>query len=138
MSPLLNQDLAYIAGFFDGEGSIVISPTGKKARDLSLTVVIVQTDRVILEWIRAILDCGGGVHSRSRAGSLGKRECFALQWGGASAADVLFKLLPYLRVKKGRAEIALDFQATMKRRGVNTPENILDARERLRSELKSS
>lgn len=136
----MSEQLAYIAGFFDGEGSIVITSTGKRAnqgRDLCLVVSLVQADRTILEWVRLVLDCKGGIHSRARAGSLGDKECFALQWGGASAARVLSKLLPYLRVKKGKAEIALDFQATMQRRGVNgTPDSVLEARERFKGALK--
>jgi len=129
------HELAYIAGFFDGEGSIVIT-TGKGGR-LVMNVVIVQTDRDILEWIRASLGCGGGIYSRSRAGSLGKKEAFALQWCGLSAKNVLLQLLPYLRVKKGKAEIAISFQDTMKRRGVDgTPTNVLVMRELLKDELK--
>lgn len=135
MSLALDIELAYVAGFFDGEGSITI--TTRKRGDLFLNVVLVQTDRDILEWVRAVLDCGGSIYSRSRAGSLGKKECFALQWSGLSAGSVLLKLLPHLRVKKSKAAIAIEFQSTMKRRGVNgTPENVLMLRENLRRELK--
>ena len=129
-------DLAYIAGFFDGEGSVVITQ-GERKR-LVLSVVVVQTDVLILHWVRSILGREGAIHSRSREGSLGSKPIYALQWSAASAARVLETLLPYLKVKKAKAEIALDFQRSMTRKhcGRGTPSEVLDFRAECREKIK--
>jgi LAGLIDADG DNA endonuclease family protein len=133
-----DSTLAYIAGFFDGEGSICI--TSSKKERYVLNVCLVQTNREILEWIKLVLDCKGIIYSRSRAGSLGKKVCYVLQWPNASAGAVLRKMLPYLRVKKGKAQIAIEFQETMTRKhcGRGTPENVIALRESLREQIKEA
>lgn len=129
-------DLAYIAGFVDGEGSVTIVNTHGQ---LALRVCVVQTDKDVLEWIRAVLDCGGSISTRSRKGSLGKKTLYVLQWGGASAGRVLEQVLPYLRVKRGKAEVGLQFQATMTRRncGKGVPSEVLDLRQALQQKVRS-
>ena len=128
-------DLAYIAGLFDGEGSIVITTRDKKKR-LILTVVLVNTDITVVDMVHSYF--GYGVRAvRSRNGSLGKKPCYVVQWTSSSAAKVLTALLPYLRIKKARAEIALRFQATMRRCGVKGVSSVvLNERARLREEIK--
>ena len=126
--------LAYIAGFFDGEGSIVITSRGHGRLDLD--VVVVNTDRDVVEMIRATFGTGN-IYRRSRAGSLGKKPAFVLQWAGKRAEEVLRLLYPYLRIKKGKAEIALRFRETFTRRhcGAGLPESVQRDREALRAEI---
>lgn len=127
-------ELAYIAGFFDGEGSIVI--TSREKGGLHLLVVLVNTDRLIIEAIRARFQ-SGSISVRSRAGSLGKRPAYAVQWSGRGAAEVLRVLYPHLRLKKGQADIALRFQKTFTRKhcGKGVPDAVKVQRESARQEM---
>lgn len=116
------KSLAYIAGFFDGEGSICIGKRGPKhAKHLQLTITLTQTDREILEWVDAQLGSLGrirvknhGRKTRALILDLGYnlKECYELVWDSLRAESVLTALLPYLKVKKARAEIALEFRGT--------------------------
>lgn len=105
-------DLAYIAGLFDGEGSIAIrrravNPnTGTYGHHLQ--VVITNTDLEVLEWVQSVLG-SYLVTSRQK-----RREEWAATyaWGASTvqAASVLSTLLPFLRIKREPALVAIEFQ----------------------------
>jgi hypothetical protein len=109
-----SHTLAYIAGIFDGEGSIVIGvrkPDGIKHQSPShfLQVGITNTNRLLIEWLLAT--CGGHIsdnsHAKSRAGQL---PCWAWRVIGWDALQFLEKILPYLRIKTEQAIFAIQFQ----------------------------
>ena len=134
------SDLLYIAGFFDGEGSISIGRRGRENyRWLQLNMTITNTDRAVLEMIRATFGVGciglkdSGLKTREKLSRLayGTRDCFELIWTGRQAESVLRELYPYLRVKKGQAEIALRFRSTygQKWSRKTVPPDVLETRE---------
>lgn len=135
---------AYIAGFFDGEGSVVITGRGRgKGRPnngrLDLTVSIVNTDHDVIQMIRA--SAGSGfVTTRNRKGSLGRKTLYVVQWSGRAAEAFLQEIYPYLRVKKGKAEVALRFRETFNRRhcGAGLPASVAAQREAARISIKES
>jgi LAGLIDADG endonuclease len=106
--------LPYIAGFFDGEGSITVT------RDLSLQVVLGQNDETILQAIAQYFGMGKVKAIKIRRGH---KQCFALRWCGANAAKVLEQLKDFLILKKERAEIAIKMQSLVSPRGVEKPVN---------------
>lgn len=139
------HDLAYIAGVFDGEGSIVITTRGvgnRRKLGLHLFVCLVNTDENVLRMVQASL--GGNLYKRPRTG-IGTKPVYTLQWSAASAAVMLSELYPFLRVKKGKAEVALRFQETFSRKGHTgglkyrrfVPEDVLEERARLQLELRA-
>lgn len=94
---------AYLMGFFDGEGMICIHANGQKSR--SLTIRVGQKCRNPLDLFVARF--GGYVAMMTRRGIptlyvwfLNKRE---------SQREFLKVAVGYLQVKKGEAEIALQF-----------------------------
>lgn len=109
---LTNEELAYMAGFFDGEGSITIhhnyrpSPRGKSPNH-TLQVSIGNTDPRVVTWIAA--NFGGSLVVRRE---VRENHRGVLQWIARSndAANVLRALLPFLRMKKEQAQIAIAFQ----------------------------
>jgi hypothetical protein len=108
--------LAYTAGLFDGEGSIVIG-IGKNADGRPskywLQVGITNTNRKIIDWL--IGTFGGHVSDNSHAPSRRKqRPCWAWRVMSNQAAAFLREILPYLRIKRESASIALKFQAHMR------------------------
>ena len=94
--------LAYIAGFLDGDGSLMIQikkrSDSKKGRRIMLTICFYQDTRheKPLVWIRNIL--GIGYFSRRNDGMSELRIN-----GYAQVADILSALLPYLKFKKIQA-----------------------------------
>ena len=99
---------AYIAGFLDADGAVMacIEKHHEKRFGFRVRVAlkITQHDRKILDWIQRAL-CAGIV----RANCLGKkRQTFDLHIRDrADVCDVLRMLLPFLRVKRTQADIAL-------------------------------
>lgn len=116
---LTNAELAYIAGFFDGEGSVTIhenskpSPRGK-APNHTLQVSIGNTDPVVLMWIQSIF--GGGLGFRR---NVRENERKFAQWviRAASALPFLEAIRPFLRMKCDQVAIAITYQRSKSRRG---------------------
>ena len=116
-------ELAYIAGIIDGEGFITIRRERHINDRYSLHVGAGNTDRPLLEWLQASF--GGKLVFSPKPE--GYKDFF--QWAivSRSANNFLILILPYLRIKKDQAELALLFQAgkinklTGKRRGNRTP-----------------
>lgn len=95
-------DLAWIAGFFDGEGCIRARASKKGAR---LKVTLTQQDRAPLDWIKS--EFGGGVYATGNA-----KTCYRWEVDCGRASAFLRAIRPYLRVKAARADLALSVSAT--------------------------
>ena len=94
--PPLDTEIAWAAGFFDGEGSVFINNEGY------LIVTILNTHLGSIELFRRIV---GGGNINEREGSLtGYKKTYSLYYHGAAARLVLEMLLPYLVIKKEKAE----------------------------------
>lgn len=125
--------LAYTAGLFDGEGCIQIRRTeptrprdcGKVSHRLHATLT--NTDGPVLDWM---VDTHGGALARS--GYLRKRQPYRWIVTGPDATAFLERHLPYLRIKRAQAEIAIEFGRLVAANGRRhlTPE-VLAARELL-------
>lgn len=87
-------DVAYVAGFFDGEGSIVISMN----KYMRLEVGVSQKHTAVLLWMRGIF--GGKIY---------QSEGYAAQWKihGAKAIEFLMLIKPFLIEKAVDAEEAI-------------------------------
>lgn len=123
--------LSYVAGFFDGEGSINISRRQRKSfsPEHSLTVAIGQRDGETLDWIQEHF--GGNLHQVKRDGS------YTWYCGNQKALAFLKELFPFLRYKKPQAQLAISFYEGGKRdRGRAIPADELERRERIREEMK--
>jgi hypothetical protein len=93
-------DVAYAAGFFDGEGHVRCDIV-KGYPMLSLNVS--QNERRPLEWLQILF--GGHIHAqRGNKRSL----CFVWQVNTNEAARFIEVVLPYLMVKEAEAQEALD------------------------------
>ncbi len=121
-------DLAYIAGFFDGEGSVMVSrPKGH----IRIEVAVSQNTRTVLDLHTRFF--GGHVYgyapkSRPRA--------IMYQWKvyGEAACAFLSQIIPYLHVKKVESQEGID--AWLQRNNPAFVEALLARRaERKRSRL---
>ena len=103
-------DLAYIAGIIDGEGCIRIEKHSKQNRYYTLEVSVKMTWRWMPEFLHYSF---GGVFRKLKLpeGNPTHKE----QWGwkvrGTMAVEFLKSIMPYLKLKKAEAELALLFQS---------------------------
>lgn len=128
--------LAWAAGFIDGEGSFLLSPVTNIFRQHMSYIVALEASNTDLRPLNRLLEIFGGRISIHNKGNIEHSTSYKWRIHGANAALVAERLLPYLTVKYAQAEIAIQYQATIKRRsewGVRgVPEDI----RQLRAELK--
>lgn len=129
------EDLIYLAGFFDGEGNIDCShhkPTyANRYGQYALQVRVAQVNKWILDELSNSF--GGKVVPCRR-----KHSKYKIMWhwllSSKTAANLLEAMLPYLRLKRGEAEAAIEFQSLIgtggKGKGRRLSESQLEARER--------
>lgn len=105
------HDLAYLAGFIDGEGTIglrrIVRPKNRGGYSYEPYIEAGNTDPLIIEYMHEVF----GGDSRQRHVTLsGNCKPILYVWCTKcrSAIDVCRSLLPYLRMKRGRAEILVN------------------------------
>lgn len=123
----MDEELAYLAGFFDGEGSISIIKT-KNGHSLVLSVS--QLNPVPL--IRLQARFGGSVHRQPDR--RGNRSMVVWTTAARRGLAALETLRPYLLVKADEAHVGIDFQAN--RDGWTDKTAELERRDRLHARLK--
>jgi len=96
------EELAYIAGLIDGEGTIRVSNRG------SVGLRISNNNLEVLQWVNEQTgNRKNKIYSDKRPVRV--KTCYSLQWSGRKALFILREVLPYLRIKKERAELVLAF-----------------------------
>lgn len=107
------QTLHYLAGFFDGEGTIGIWPAvNSEGRVHHRAFIRVDNlDRRPLDLMAAMF--GGNVLLNGRLG----RPLYYWQAASRRAVDIIAQLRPYLIVKADQADIVIEFQGLIRRTG---------------------
>ena len=132
MKPL---DLAYAAGFFDGEGSVSIMRRSRNGRVVHyLWAAVGQNDGATLDWLKD--NFGGSVYRVKRDGSF--------YWALSDRTVYLFmkEIEPFLKYKRPQAKLAIRFyeeRIDSKRksnRKAALPQEEIDEREKMRQEMK--
>ena len=106
------EAIAYLAGLFDGEGSINIFKQPNKKDRINpcyfLEISIGNTHKGVLQWV--LENFGGRLTHNAEQHT--KRNQRTWRWRASSneACAVLKILLPYLIVKKEQAQLAIEFQ----------------------------
>lgn len=119
-SPLTREVIAYAAGLFDGEGCTRVSvrrPDGKAGKghlrqpSYRLTIKVANTDRSIIEWLRATFDGHMGVcNTETSRNTTGNNPAWEWRKESGEALDFLELVTPYLHTKRKQAELASEFQ----------------------------
>lgn len=101
-------DLAYIAGIVDGEGSIGIYRQHCKSGYLSpvLHISVTNTNEWLIRYL--YFNFGGSILHSKRKGNCKDMWKWKLQ--SQKAAELIDLISPYLKLKKGQADIAASFQ----------------------------
>ncbi len=95
---------AYLAGVVDGEGSVVCT---KHRKHPTWRLQVVNTDVGLLEW--CLGTTGVGSITQHTHDTNFKRNFTCYTWGtySAKAGSVLRQIIPYMLIKRAKAEIAL-------------------------------
>jgi hypothetical protein len=128
------MELPYLAGLFDGEGSVTITkPSPASPRRHRVVIQIAMTHEPTIRAVAAA--CGGRVQPIDQTKyNENARERFDWRLSDAAALDFLRSLRPWLITKAAAADIALKFPAGG--RGYPMTEALLAEREQLRLELR--
>ncbi len=103
-----SEELAYAAGFFDGEGHIRIVQHSKKTRCTMLQVSVTQaTEKPLDQFVRAF---GGTLHRRMVGYKGIKKVRYDWQSSNGVAERFLRAVLPFLRNKADEAAVALEYR----------------------------
>ena len=105
-------DLAYAAGFFDGDGHIRIQNHSKRCRTMMLQCTVVQATEEIVQWFAETF--GGTVSSRLLKYRGGVRPLHTWQISSKGAERFLVEIYPYMKGKRDEADVALAFRATFR------------------------
>lgn len=97
------SEIAYVAGLFDGDGSIFI----RKSPYFSLCVALVSINQPITAYLKEHFDGSISIDKRFTA--------FIWRTYDLVAENFLQRILPHLRIKKLQAELALQFRNEKKR-----------------------
>jgi len=136
MNEISQIDLARLAAYIDGEGEITINAyqmthrDGKRRSHTRAVISITNSDIRLLEWVRQVVGVGT-IHANTRTARANEKNwktvyVWCLQ--NDRACKVLEIILPYLIIKRDRAEIVIAHQRliltrTNRRMGI-PPENL--------------
>jgi hypothetical protein len=103
---------SYLAGLFDGEGTVCISTSHNRNNTtiFQMNVKVANTKLELMQWL---IKNFGGSYSVSDAKRNAKGHCTQYAWmpkGKNNRIDVLERMLPYLVIKKQQALIGLEFE----------------------------
>jgi hypothetical protein len=98
-------DRAYIAGFFDGEGSVGLYP---KKSGFALKVSFTQRKPTVLLWLHSVF--GGAFVTIPSAGQ--SKQYYELRYESRESALIVLKVIaPYVREKREQVELVLSHYA---------------------------
>lgn len=108
-------DAAYLAGLYDGEGSLIIA----KAREARNTwrLVIASCDKDVLEWCKDVT--GVGTLVSKPVYSPNHNPSWSWQCYSWNAKEVIEQILPYLKMlrRKERAVMMINELQTLRNKG---------------------
>jgi intein/homing endonuclease len=137
MNELTEEEKAYLAGFFDGEGCVFIGHhqvPGAVSPQYYLAVIFAQSNYEILKSWRDRIGIGRVYKAKKQ---LHHKIAWAWRVSDRQGATLLKWLLPYLRIKRQEAEIGIEFQETKYPQDSHriTPQPVIDLREYYRQLL---
>lgn len=116
MNILTEFELGYLAGFIDGEGSLIINKRehigyeGKRYVGYSAYIDIGNVNKECLEWIKSKLEITSNIYENQCKGN--RKKAYRIRIGYKQAKPLIEKLQSKLIVKKNIAEIFLKYDYT--------------------------
>lgn len=100
----ITTDIAYIAGFMDGEGCIRIKKANQGGSSYYIWVAITNSNKFILEYIQNLF--GGSIRKAEKTVN---KDVYHLLITSSEATDMLKVLNLFLIEKKPQADLAIKF-----------------------------
>lgn len=132
------MELPYIAGLFDGEGTIVITgPTPTEPRRYSLQVRVSMTDERTIRALHEAIGVGSVSVCHAENWNPRAKTRYDYQVVGQAAARFLRSIQPWLVTKAEAASIGLQFADRLAagRRGARLTDAELTARAQLKARI---
>lgn len=111
MNKLSDTQIAYLAGFIDGEGCLSIykhhRPTGHGS--FNVTVRVTNTDKSIIETIQQWTGLGTVRMRSPRKGFLYRKTQWEWTINPSSIRELFPVIMPYLQIKRPLAELITEF-----------------------------
>lgn len=121
------EDLAYIAGLFDGEGCVFVTLLNKRNKILytiSGSLIISNTNLDVLQWCRKVLKVGHIVLNQNPSRiNKGHKPCYRFILEQRDACLVAPLFLPFLMIKNKQLEHFLSFFESRNKRPINSAYN---------------
>ena len=131
MSNITNEDIAYIAGLFDGEGNIYYKQVMKQRRPVEkayptweVRMEISMTERSIVHWVHETLGVGTFAKKPPGKGQLGRKMQYRWRCGYRDAYYVCKLLWPFIHVKLPKVQKIIDHYG-----GHNSEDKIINLKE---------
>ena len=129
-----SSELAYLAGFIDGEGSYIVSKrlhtTGKWTYvGYSIGLDIANTNKEVMEWIREKTNNNSKVYLNPQKGN--RKLAYRLRINGKLAQKITKEIFPYLIVKREQSKVFLQFPLNRKKLQKSKREEIFQKMKRL-------
>lgn len=117
---LTNEELAYAAGLFDGEGHIIIYRNNKKQTErykmkspfYQLICGLTNTDKKMIDFLYERWGASKSIRERHKNHPTWK-TCYGWTIQSNMAMNFLKDIFPWLITKKEKAKIAIEFQEGM-------------------------
>ena len=105
-------ELAYLAGFFDGEGSVVLYPERRAKRgSWKMIIEVRNVDKLSIELFHVAF---GGSVKPILSENPNWKDYWAWTCEARLAETALRAMLPYLRLKRERVLVALEYRSTVR------------------------
>lgn len=134
-----DTDLAWAAGFIDGEGCIALihhhQTIGQKTYQcFVLRLSVANTDLLSLERLKAMF--GGSINGAGRSSRPHHKPCWQWFCHSAKAERALIRLLPYLFGKKAQAELGVASRKYVQNNGRPKSAEVINAQFGIFNKLK--
>ena len=123
------HDVAWAAGFFDGEGYVTIQKRNTKAKSgkrYESYYLRIGINHVSVEPLKEMYRIFGGTIRKQTAHTvIGNRHPrHSWQLSCKQAKEALIQMMPYFRNKQKAAELGIELQNTMSTNKIKTEENV--------------
>jgi len=142
LSKVTPIDLAYLAGFVDGEGCFFIGkfntvskPTGNVYKNYHCILKISNNCQSVLQWINDTFGGRTTLHNKKTKSADRNFITYDCYFTGNCLTELANLLLPYLKIKQKQAEVMIQMRETFPTSGSRGPTRPSPETEELRTHL---